>query len=160
MSINYSTLQTELQTDPTSLGYSPYVANGNDIKLCELMNVTQSGITVRRDSITSKEIVEAIDVADYTALPGSPTAAQLSSERRYLGWMQGAIAVENLRLLNDDGSNTPVVSNFLTMFPSGTSTRNRLLTLAVREGSRAEQLFGSNTVINPTDISIAMRGTK
>lgn len=41
---------------------------------------------------------------------------------------------------------------------SGAVTRTRILALAVRSGSRAEQLFGVGTVIAPSTIAQALRG--
>jgi hypothetical protein len=160
MAINYTTLKTEIQTDPAGAGYGPYVSLGNDMAVANLINAPSGNITVRRSSITNKEIVEAIDVTDYAAIPSNPTNTQLSVERRYLSWFEGIMGVDSIRLLNDDGTNTPVVANFMAMFPSGTPTRTRLFTLASRTGSRAEQLFGTDVTVTPTDISYALRGTK
>lgn len=158
MAIDYTTLKNELQGDPTTLGYAQYLSAGNDNQVCALINAAQSGITVRRSSITNKEIGEAIDVSDYTALPANPNNTQLSTERRYLSWFEGIMGIENIRLLNDDGTNTPVINNFTAMFPSGTATRQRLVTLATRNGSRAEELFGPNVSITTSDVSKALRG--
>jgi hypothetical protein len=61
-----------------------------------------------------------------------------------------------IRLLNDDGSNTPVIANLQGIFPAGSPTRNRLIALAVRNGSRAEQLFGTNVVVSSGDVAAAL----
>ena len=158
MPINHQALQTELQTDPTALGYAASVASGNDEATAAILNQIRAGITIRRADIEPREIAAAIAVADYTALGGNPTAAQLSTERRFLSWLTAIMAVPSLRLLNDDGSNTPVIDNFQAMFAAGTGTRTRLIALASRQGTRAEQLFGVGTVVSAADVAKALRG--
>ena len=49
--------------------------------------------------------------------------------------------------------NTPVIANFQVMFPAGSGTRARLIALASRNGSRAEQLFGVGVQITHADVS-------
>jgi hypothetical protein len=161
MAVNLAALKTEIQTDPLTYGYAPLVAANRPGAVAELLSRIRDGtdgeaaITVRRADISSQEIVQAIDVADYTALPGSPTAAQLSAERRYLAWLTLIAAAPTVRLLADDGSNTPVVANLLAMFPAS-GTRTRLLALASRFGSRSEQLFGTGTLVTSTDVIEAL----
>lgn len=159
MAIDYAALKTELNTDPTALGYAAPRTAGDDVTLAGIVNLLRATIQIRRADISASEIANAIDVADYTALPGSPTAAQLSSERRFLAWITGILTVGSVRLLNDDGTNAPAITNFQAMFPAGSATRTRLLALASRNGSRAEQLFGAGTVITSADVAKALRQT-
>lgn len=160
----YQTLKTELLTDPRGYGYAPLRTSGSDNALADLLNLVRDGtntgpaIPIRRVDVLSKELWEAIDVGDMTALPGSPTAAQLSTERRQLAWLTGLPAIPRIRLLNDDGSNTPAVTNLLAIFPVS-GTRTRITALASRNGSRAEELFGRDTRITDTDVAIALRNT-
>lgn len=149
-------LKTELQTDPTAIGYATDLANRTDHKLAEAVNLVRLSITVKRKDVSARELYEAIEVTDYTALPGSPTAAQLSAERRYLGWLTGLIALDRVRLQNDDNTVTPVGANLQAMFAGGTGTRTRITALMTRTGSRAEQLFGVGTVVTVDDVSTAL----
>ena len=156
--IDYLALKTELLTDPSGLGYAASVSSGDDVTTAAVLNVARGAITIRRADINVQEFWNAIDVADFTALPGAPTVAQLSSERRFLAWLSGLAALQTVRLLNDDGTDTPVVTNLKAMFPAGSATRTRLLALAIRNGSRAEQLFGVDTIVGSQDIARALRG--
>lgn len=156
-------LATELNTDPNAYGYAAKIAVGDDEGVAAIINTVRDGsngasIPIRRSNIASKEIVEAIRVTDYTALPANPNATQLSNERRFLSWMESLVNASEVRLLNDDGTDTPVISNFQDMFPAGSGTRTRLFTLATRNGSRAEQLFGANFVVTASDVAKALRG--
>lgn len=158
-------LKTELLTDPVGYGYAadgPTTPTPNVQGLADKLNLVRDGanggpaITVRKDAIASKDIYEAIDIGDYTALPGNPNASQLSTERRFLAWLTGLAAIPTVRLLNDDGSNTPVITNLQTAFPAGSGTRTRLVALASRNGSRAEQLFGRNAVVTYHEVASAL----
>lgn len=169
MTINYGALKTELNTDPAGLGYAPFLAKGDDVDLANLLNFVRDGttacpvnnvigaaITVRRADIDVASVYAAIAVSDYTSLPTNPNSTQLSTERRLLAWLTGLAAMATIRLLNDDGTDTPVIANFKAMFAAGTATLTRLNTLSTRNGSRAEQLFGEGTTLSPLDVGTAV----
>ena len=163
MAISYPALKSEINNDPLAYGYQAFVTAAEPENVAALLNKVRKGddgeaaITFMRSNITSKELWEAINVADYTALPGSPTAAQLSAERRYLSWMGGLPAIGTVRLLNDDASDGPVITNLKAMFPSNTGTYARLALLVTRYGSRAEQLFGQGVVVSNQDVATALQ---
>src|SRR3990167_2587738 len=163
MAIDYIVLKNEILTDPLTYGYAAFVAAGEPENVAAALNKVRDGldgetaITVRKADVASKDIWEAISIADFPALPSNPNATALSTERRSLSWLEGLANIPTIRLLNDDGSNTPVIGNLQGMFPAGTGTRNRLIALGQRFGARAEQLFGTGTVISITDVSIALR---
>jgi hypothetical protein len=147
--MDYAALRAELLTDPLALGYAAL----SDAQAAARLNATDTGRTRRRADVSSAEITQSVTVADYTALGANPTAAALSTERRYLAWLALIAAAPSVRLLNDDGSNTPVIDNLLAMFPAGSGTRTRLQALATRAISRAEEL-GLGTVA-PGDVTLA-----
>jgi hypothetical protein len=155
MPFSLSALKTELDTDPLGLGYAQAAS---DVAVADLLNLPRAAIRIRRADVASAEIAAAIAVADYAALSGNPTAAQLSTERRFLAWLTAILAVPSLRLANDDGSNGPVITNFQAMFGAGTGTRTRLMALAERDGSRAEQLFGAGVAVSYTSVGQAKQG--
>jgi hypothetical protein len=157
MAFTYAALKSELQTDPTVIGYA--ALGTNDVAKAAALNLPRAAITIRRSDVSAKELWEAIDVSDYTALGASPNATQLSTERRYLAWLTGLPAFGSVRILNDDGSNGPVAVNLLAMFPNGSPTRARIVALASRQGSRAEQLFGEGVAITAQDVGIALQQT-
>lgn len=178
----YQALKTELNGDPNTYGYATFRTSGNDAALRLMLNHVRDGssvpqmlmgepgvltnlgvagaaITVRRPDISTQAVWEAINMADMATLSGSPSAANLSNERKQLAWLSGLPAIGTLRLENDDGSSTQVQTNLQAIFPAGSGTRTRLVALATRQGSRAEQLFGTGTVLTDEDIGIALRQT-
>lgn len=163
MPIDYPALATEINTDPRSYGYAAHVAAGNDQAVAGLLNLARDGtnggpaVVIRRADIASREIMEAIRITDYTALPANPNTSALSQERRALSWLESLVNADRVRLLNDDGTNNPVMSNFADMFPAGTGTRDRLVALAQRHGSRAEELFGRDAAVTADDVAKALR---
>lgn len=162
MVLSLPALKTEIQTDPNAYGYAAHVAAGSTQAVADLLNLARTGlnggpaITVRKSDVSSKSIWEAIDIADFPALPANPNNTQLSTERRSLSWLEGLANIGMIRLLNDDGSDTPVVTNLQGIFPQGSATRSRLLALASRFGSQAEQLFGVGVVISNVDVAAAL----
>lgn len=157
MAIDYVALKTELQTDPTALGYSASVASGDDLATAAILNLVRVAIQLKRTDVTAAEVWSAINTADMVALPASPTAAQLSDERRKLAWLSGVAAVSGLRLQNDNGTDTPVITMAKSIFTAGSATLTRLGALALRSGSRAEQLFGTGVAVSAADIAKALR---
>lgn len=161
MPMTLPALKSEITTDPVTYGYAANVAAGEPEVVAAKLNKPRDGtdgeaaITVRRADILPQEIWGAILVTDYTALPASPNAGQLSAERRYLSWLTGLAAQPSVRLLNDDGTDGPVVTNLTAMFNG--ATRARLIALASRPGSRAEQLWGAGTTITTQNVSDALR---
>jgi hypothetical protein len=167
MAIDYAALKAECLTDPTGLGLPALVATADGgtstggtraADVAAALNLVRASIQVKRSDIAPSEICNAINVADYTALPGTPTAAQLSTERRYLAWLTGLMSVPTVRLQNDDGTDAPAVTNLKAMFAGGTGTLTRLQALQTRTGSRVEQLFGAGAVVSWQDVAHALTG--
>lgn len=158
--INYTTLKTELTTNPngyTGIGgqtLTQLYNAGADQACADVLNEIRAAISIKRADVSSADCVSSIRVTDYTALPANPSNGQLSTERRFLSWLEciSGLVEGRIRLLNDDGSDTPAIANFKDMFQVGTGTLTRLLALATRSGSRAEQLFGADTRLTATDI--------
>lgn len=157
--MDYAALKTELQSDPTAKGYAPLLQTQEWGQVAALLNARNAG-TIRRTRISKQDIVEAILVTDFTALASNPTAAALSSERRYLAWLATLVSLESVRLLNADGTDTPIVANLKAMFPDGSGTRTRLIALAQRTGSRAEtiSLVPEDGVVSADDVMNAYLG--
>lgn len=162
MPVTNAALKAEIQTDPQTYGYMAAWNASEPENVAALLNKVRDGtdgevaITIRRADIAAQELWGAIDMADYPSLSGTPTAAQLSSERKYLAWLTGLAAQPLVRLLNDDGTDGPVIANLKALFPVS-ATRTRLVALANRFGSRAEQLFGTGTRVSIQQVTDAMR---
>lgn len=147
MAINYPQLKTEITTDPNNYGYAPLLAIGNDQGIADILNLSRVAIQIKRADIDPSEIFHALDLADMVT---NGTATQI-------GWMEACLdAPYTIRLLNEDGTDTPVQSNWLALLKTGTTpTKTRLAALRTRAGSRAEQLFGANTFVTPADVALA-----
>jgi hypothetical protein len=164
MSLSTTALKTELQADPVTYGYAALLTAGNHTGICALINKLRDGtdgkpaISIKRSDVSASEVMNAIDVADYAALPTTPTNAQLSTERRFLSWLGCVCGVPDgrIRLVNDDNTDAPAVKNFKAMFAAGTGTLTRLSALSSRTGSRAEVLGGPGTVVREPDIALAL----
>ena len=162
MPVVLSALKTELTTDPVPMGYAAPRNVGNHAALAVLINTVRVGQTIQRVDVSARELVEAINVADMAAFvnPATPTNQELEFSRRYLAWFTLIPAVGTLRLLENDGTTlTPVGANLSAMFPTGTglgTTRGRILALMTKAPTRAEQLFGANTVVTVDQVSAAL----
>jgi hypothetical protein len=181
--VDITALRTEITTDPRGYGYAALYGAGNDQAVADLMNLVRDGtnppanptavaptltnpspgvagvangtITVRKPDVDVARLIEAIDLADWTALGASPTAAQLSTERRQIGYLNTLASLGTagkVRTVNDDGTNAPVATNLLSIFPAS-PTRTRLNAAATRNGSRAEERFGPNVQVTKDDVS-------
>lgn len=154
MAINYVALATELTTDPQTYGYAALISAGSDAGLADLLNKVRDGtdgeaaITVRRADIAPNEILEAIDNRDFIT---SPNIAHAS-------WFESVTQLRTIRLVNADGTNTRVLGNLRRLVNDTQGSQTRLDAIAVRNGSRAEQLFGVSTSITADDIARALRG--
>lgn len=168
MAIDYAALRNELLNDPQAYGYPTLVTNRQDSDLAAVLNFARDGttpspvnnvagpaISLKRDDVSSAEIILCMDLADLPALPANPNNAALSTERRQLSYLEMLTNIPTVRLVNEDDSDTPVIGNLQSIFPASPS-RTRLLALRFRDGSRAEQLFGKGTNVTTSDISLAL----
>lgn len=136
-------LKDELVNDPTARGY----AGKPDNQCTALINAVQGGISIKRADIAPNEVLEAIDTRDFQA---SLTTAECS-------WFESVTQLRTIRLSLDDGTDTGVLGNLkrLLVNPGPQLSRARVIALASRSGSRAEQLWGAGTVITDADIGYA-----
>lgn len=142
MSIDRGVLSVEIATDPGALGYASHVASGNDGAVAELLNRIRVGIVINRDTITPNELFEAIVPSEW--------AAASAQEKQRIGLIL-AMPTVDLR-----GPNTKAALQ--AAFGPGTTTRANIIAMLSRSGSRAEQLFGSGTRVDHSDVAVALRG--
>lgn len=149
MTINYSALKLELNTDPNAYGYAPLIAIGNDQGLADMVNLPRAAIVMPRPDVNPLEILEAIKVTDFINAPNV----------LYASWFESVTQYPSVRILKENGSDTRLMTNMMTLLVNGSQSEVRLRALASREGSRAEQLFGVGTQIGNADIAQALRAT-
>jgi len=117
-------LRTELQTDPTGLGYGlPNTVNAHQV-----LNAPRTAIQIPRGEIAASEVIDATDFGELEALTAE-------KQRLYL-------ALTGPGVVNT--ASPQVVAAFASIFAgaSGNNTRPRLAALQTRNGSRAEELWG------------------
>lgn len=140
----YEQLATELNTDPTSRGYAPYIASGDDVGLAKNINQTGAGI-VERVTVTSDIFQTAVVFSDYSAL---------TDQQRSLWQTIVTASVQNGVQVKD----AKIRAQIVAIWPAGSVTRANLVAMQTKSGSRAEVLWGELTVVNTSDIAIALRG--
>lgn len=152
MPINYPALATEITSDPRGYGYAADVATGNDTAVATQLNAIRPGITIRRQRVPRQEILEAIDIDDFQANPSQVGNATLAAS-----WFESVTQTDEVRLANPDGSPTRIRLNINRLFKAGSGTITRLDAVAVKNGSRIEELFGEGTSATDRDVAKALR---
>lgn len=136
-------LKTELTTDPSALGYAALITAGAISALAQAINLVRAGgaFSVFRNDIAPIEVINAIASADFAA----STALQMAQLQFFFAG--GRI----------DATSANVRANFLAIFSAAsTATKNALSALSQRQGSRAEVLWGTSTVIIEEQITNAL----
>jgi hypothetical protein len=152
MAIDYPALKTELQTDPKSLGYAPFLAAGNNNALANILNEPRDSSSgtgdpdyeVTVNGVRARDAIKAIVPAEYAAL----TQAKRDGWRDILVLAQ----IEGGLIPNTDTD----IRSFIQDIWATTVTLGNLALLETRDGSRAEALFGADTVVDDDDIVMAM----
>jgi hypothetical protein len=144
MAINLQTLKTELLTDPNSYGYAPLIADTNNPALAAMLNLPRAAIQMHRPDVNPLEILEAINVNDFVAAANQTTLMG--------SWFESLTQYPTVRVLKDNGTDTRVMTNIMTILKNGSVSETRVRALAVRSGSRAEQLFGVGTVVSVQEV--------
>jgi len=132
--IDLTVLATEINDDPEAFGY----AGKGDSEIADLMNATDGTKQISRGSIPGWEILAQTVKSEYDAM--SATHKSLYNTM---------IAAPVLDL-----SNVNIRAFFAAMFSPGTTTRDNLIAVSTRDGSRAEELF--DTKVGIIDIARAL----
>lgn len=146
-------LKAELTLDPLTYGYMVAWGASEPEVVAALINKVRDGtdgeaaITINRGDVDPREILEAIDVRDFIASPNALATA----------WFQSVTQLPLIRLANTDGTKSVTRQNLDRAVTNGQGSQGRLDAIAVRRGSRAEQLFGADTLISVQDVTTAMR---
>ena len=135
-SADLAALKTEVEANPAGMAYvtpgptAPLVAILNDPE----SNVTNATVQRPTEELDIPEIAGVIDSTEYAALD--------SYGQRWVQMFIGRAADVVLR---------PYQSKFLELFGDGSATRTAAIALRTKDASRAEELFGVNTVISRED---------
>lgn len=147
-------LKTELTTDPTNRGYAAAYNIGDDTTTAGLINASIVGAAVKRTDVTPAELLEAIDPRDIPA-----SINNMANNVAVGAWLESVLQTPKIRLATDAGQNTLIRQTLNRILGDVNGSQTRLNVLAVRDGSRAEVLWGANTVISSADVSAARLAT-
>jgi hypothetical protein len=165
-------LADELNNDPANVGYAPYIASGSDKSIVTLINQVQEGQAYfiskgdsTLDSVrgTWGDVIQLIEaIADETS-----EQAVKNKEAKWK-WL-----VETLLLSVDQlDYSAPETQSFFTQAIAdelqyysapgvpATLTQEVVDVRVGRQGSRAEVVCGTGTVVKKKDVSLALRGTE
>lgn len=136
---DYMTLNTEIATDPQGLGYSGKTSP----EIAALLNtIGLSNEQIGAGAVDGQELSKAVVISEYLSLTDAARA----------GWT-AILTAGNGQI---DAGDALVVAQIAAIWGAGTTTRANLLTLATRDASRAEVLFGSGVIIDKFDIAEAV----
>jgi hypothetical protein len=147
-------LKTELTTDPRGYGYAALLAASNWNGVRDALNLARAGIVIRRSNIVARELLEAIDLRDLLASPAGVVNITLAGS-----WLESITQVGDglIRLLDGAGANTRVKQNLDRLLGNTQGSQTRLNALAVRDGSRAEELWGESFAVTDGEVETAWR---
>lgn len=134
-------LHDEIENDPETIGYKDGSAWKSDDVIAGLINDPTNGDTIERRNISPQEIIEQIAIADWLAID--------AAERLYIQLLPSLPVISAVQ----DG--TEVRGNLLSIFDAGTTTRDNLIAVVQKQGSRAEVLWGEGTVISVSQVAHA-----
>jgi len=135
--IDLTVLADELNIDPEAIGY----AGMTDVQAADALNAKVS-TRPQWQIMESADFVGNTDPAEWAGL----TDAEKQRYQTIVGAGQVDARYSNVR------------SAFNQMFPDPSPTRDALLAIAQRDGSRAEELFGEGIgAITPSQVADAWR---
>lgn len=169
MPIDYIAMKAEIEDDPLSMGYSEFVNTGNDIGICNLMNST-SGVgagskVVPLPILTVLQFVSGrgirTNIEDCAQATG---VAYRGIKSLCLGFIDMVWGVGTNRVFDITDPAISGDAGFLDAFIQGgvmnSQDKSDLISLGIYPASRAETLFGSDTIAYTSDVSYALRGTR
>lgn len=151
MPIDYSVLKNELVNDPKGLGYAPFVAKGFDAGIPPLINaLTGPGIgPVKVTTLTRDQFMLAVSPC-LLSLPGLTDAVQRKWDR-VVSFITASSTLDcdldQIKLLLSDAVTDKVL------------TQPEVDAVGVRDGSRAEVLFGVGVNVSVNDVSYVLHGS-
>jgi hypothetical protein len=142
-------LATEINTDPTGLGYAAFVSAHDRPGLAVVMNTARAGITVKRNDVMASEVIGAVDSRDFVTTPNAA----------HVGFIQALLTKgAPLQFQDASGNDTNILANIRRLLVADDAThtsRAALTALATRLGSRSEQLWGTGFQVNEQNIADA-----
>jgi hypothetical protein len=133
-------LYTEITTDPSGIGLAAAFAANNHPLVASLINQSRATVSIEKSYVTARDLIASLVPTEYIGLT--------QPQRDYLALLP-ALGTVDIRT----GSSLRNALN--SVFAAGTGTRTAYTALASRNGSRAEQLFGVDTVVTAGEVTRA-----
>ena len=147
-------LAAELRADPAALGYAPHVVVGDQAAhrvLEEMIGLVRGTVAIKRADCRPVEILEAIDIRDFAATPTNVSNVPLAAS-----WFESVTQFAAIRLTNENNQKSQIRKNIDRLVGDTNGSQARLDAVAVRAGSRAEQLWGVGSLVRYWDIGQAL----
>jgi hypothetical protein len=150
--VNLAQLKTELQTDPTLLGYAPFLSNSPG-KVVQLLN--------QQNSTNTKLVTRSIGIGTVLNVLGPSEGASVLNALETLKASNAVIkwAWYLLEKTDLDVGLQSTRTQLDGLVSAGVLTQQQCDTiknLAVTTSSRAEALFGNNTNVTEADVRAAL----
>jgi hypothetical protein len=150
--VNDITLKTELETDPTNMGYAPFLNNAPGI-LAEMLNAkTGSNTKVVSRTIGIGTVLDLLGPADGAAVLS--TLDTLKASNPVIKWAWHLLEKADL-----DVGLASTRAQLDSLATAGVLTQaqcSAIKNLAVTVASRAEVLFGNGTYVTEANIRAAL----
>ena len=150
--VNLAQLKTELTTDPTSLGYAPFLANspGKVVQLLNQQNPANTKVITR--SIGIGTVLNVLGPQEGAAVLNALEALKTSNAVIKWAWYLLEKTDLDVGLESTRGQLDALVQGGALTQQQATAIKN----LAVTTASRAEVLFGSNTTVTEAEVHAAL----
>lgn len=140
--VDFKVLKDELTNDPQNLGYAALLAGEDDGLVADLLN--QVGTSrVALDWITKEQLISGIFPA-FIVLDSKDASIKSKWDRIF----SAALSLEGI-----NPTNQKTIMLFQMAIQDGLLVANDISIMSSREGSRGENLFGSNIKVHANDIS-------
>ena len=152
MAVDLAQLKTELETDPNSYGYAPYIAAGNMQTLADMLNQRRTAIVMGRAIILREEALACWNLAEVEiSYAADPSVLELACH---------AMSHPKFNMLTRDENGRYIDEHVYDLARNiGYLTDTAMTNLTVRTGSRAEELWAAGDIVTWYNCSQALNGT-
>lgn len=138
--IDAAALKSEILSDPLKLGYAAFLPLKDAKPLLALINGVppSAAADLVLERVSASDIVNAIDLVELSSFS--------ADQKQMVTWIvsAGGLALDNFK-------------QAAALFPAGSQSSVEFLKLLTRQPTRAEQLFGRDSVVTLFDIAKALQ---
>jgi hypothetical protein len=153
-------LETELVTDPQSIGFATFITTGNDSALADAINLVRAG----GGYVVSKGLVKRDEFLGTwgDVIDGIRTISDATLKAKWT-WRLDKLLLAKDTVDYGGGLAAGFFADMVTdalVGAGGAITSGDVTARTTRQGSRAEVLWGPGTVVTLRDISLALRNSQ